>query len=70
MKTAITTISVVLLLSTLVWVAVYLEFPEAPLKPRETILVVFLCTVAAAIAQYAWKRWQQRHEKETRAEQK
>jgi hypothetical protein len=70
MKTAMTTISVVLLLSTLVWVAVYLEFPEAPLKPRETALVVFLCTIATASAQYAWRRWQQRHGKETRATQK
>lgn len=67
MKTALTTVSVVLLLSTLIWVAVYLEFPDAKLKPPETVLVVFLCTIATATAQYAWRRWQQRPKKETRA---
>jgi hypothetical protein len=65
MKTAMTTISVVLLLSTLIWIAVYIEFPDAPLKPRETALVVFLCTIATATVQFAWKRRQRRHSKET-----
>lgn len=70
MKTAVSTVSVILLLSTLIWVGVYWQFPEAPLKPRETLLVVCLCTVATAIGQYAWRRWQNRHRKESDAAHK
>ena len=70
MKTAMTTVSVVLLLSTLIWVMVYLEFPEAPLKPPETALVVFLCTIVTGSVQYAWKRRQNRQRKETHVAQK
>jgi hypothetical protein len=70
MKTAKTTISVVLLLSTLIWIAVYFEFPEAPLKPRETVLVVFLCTIATTAVQFAWKRRQSRQRKEVRETRK
>ncbi|MGD0098057.1 MAG: hypothetical protein ABSB60_16335 [Terracidiphilus sp.] len=64
MKTITTTISVVLLLSTLIWVAVYFEFPEAPLRPRETVLIVFLCTIATTTVQFVWKRRRSRQTKE------
>jgi len=70
MKTAMTTASIVLLLSSLVWIAVYMEFPDAPLRPPETALVVFLCTIATAIAQYAWKRRRNRQQKVTRVAHK
>lgn len=70
MKTAISTFVVVLLLSTLIWVAVYVALPDAPLKARETVLVVFLCTIATATAQLAWKRLHHRHRKGNRATHK
>jgi drug/metabolite transporter (DMT)-like permease len=70
MKTGMVTVAVVLLLSTVIWVAVYLAFPDAPLKPHETVLVVFLCLVATAAAQFAWKRLQQRRGRGTRATHK
>jgi membrane protein implicated in regulation of membrane protease activity len=65
MKTAMTTISVVLLLSSLIWVAVYYEFPDAPLKPPETALIVFLVLVVIAAFQAVWKRIRARQRKET-----
>ena len=70
MKTAISTFVVVLLLSTLIWVAVYVAFPNAPLKTPETVLVVFLCTIATAAVQFAWRRLQHRRGKGTRATHK
>jgi len=70
MKTAISTFVVVLLLSTLIWVAVYVALPDAPLKASETVLVVFLCTIATATVQFAWKRFHHRQGKGTRATHK
>jgi hypothetical protein len=65
MKSVMATISVVLVLSTLIWMAVYYEFPDAPLKPRETALIVFLITLVTGAFQFAWKRRQSRPRKET-----
>jgi len=70
MKTAMATVYIVLLLSTLIWVSVYYVFPEAPLKPRETALVVFLCTVVTAATQFAWNRLRHRDRKDTHAAHK
>jgi membrane protein YdbS with pleckstrin-like domain len=70
MKNAMTTISVVLLLSTLIWVAVYYEFPDAPLKPPETALIVFLVLVVTATFQAVWKRLRVRQRKETHGTRK
>jgi len=70
MKTVTTTVSVVLLLSTLIWIAVYYEFPSEPLKPRETALVVFLVTLITALVQVALKWLGRRRGKETRETQK
>jgi hypothetical protein len=70
MKTVITTIPVVLFLSTVIWVAVYYEFPEAPLKPPETALIVFLVLVVTATFQAVWKRLRARQRKETHGTRK
>jgi membrane protein implicated in regulation of membrane protease activity len=70
MKNAMTTISVVLLLSTLIWVAVYYEFPDAPLKPPETALIVFLILVVTATFQAVWKLLRARQRKETHGTRK
>lgn len=64
MKIVMTTISVVLLLSTLTWVAMYYEFPHAPLTGPETALIVFLFAVLAASVQAIIKRCQNRNRKE------
>jgi membrane protein YdbS with pleckstrin-like domain len=65
MKSVMTTIPVVLLLSTIIWVAVYYEFPDAPLKPPETALILFLVLVVTAAFQAVWKRRRGRQRKET-----
>jgi hypothetical protein len=70
MKTVMSMFSVVLLLSTATWVVMYYEFPDAPLKARETALIVFLWALLAASFQALWKRRQKRHGKEISEPQK
>jgi len=62
-KPVMTTVSVVLLLSTVIWAVAYRVFPSEPLKPRETALVVFVLTVVIALCQAAWGRIKNRRRK-------
>lgn len=44
LRTILGAVPIVLVLSTITWAIVYYAFPDAPLKPKETALIVFIWT--------------------------
>lgn len=48
-------VPVVVVLSIIVWIVMYYAFPDAPLTPTETALVVFVFTVLTATVR-GWRK--------------
>ncbi|MCD4814543.1 hypothetical protein K8S19_12740 [bacterium] len=55
MKTLSLRSSLIVLLSALVWLGYYLLFPNYPLRTKETLVIVFLCTLLVLCIQWLWK---------------